>query len=153
MEKMDTFALIGQLLDAADLKYNADEDKRLFWFSMKGDPISAHFLIRADEEGQSMEFICSTNFYMPEVRRVEGALAVCAISHTLPAGDLEYDITDGSVVLRRFVPIKNRTFDEKFLRATIAHMHAVMESVHTRMTAVGEGLLTVSELLNKMNGE
>ena len=152
-ESKDIFTQVGEFLDAAGLRYNAEPEKNIYRFGMQGESISTHFLLRTDANGPALYILCHTDYRVPEQRRVEGALATCAIRHILPNGDLEYDITDGSFILCQFIPVADRLLNTQFLRSTVSMMHSHMEVIHRRISAVGEGLLTVSELLNKLNGE
>lgn len=96
-EGKKVFQTICNMLDARQWKYRADEEKLAVDFGVTGEDLPMRMAFRIDEENQLVRLI-SPIMNIPEEKRAEVAVLICAINYMITDGKIEYDIRDGELL-------------------------------------------------------
>ncbi len=91
---------ICRVLDNQDWKYVKNDQELTVRFGARGKDLEMVFMMRVQ---QDKEFIFASSvlpFTVPEDKRVEMALAVCAVNCRLFAGAVDFDVKTGQVAFR-----------------------------------------------------
>lgn len=132
-------------LDARSWTYEKEEEHLLVSFDVNGEDIPIRFLIRVDEERSLVSVMSPLPFDIPEEKRIEGALAVCAASNRLADGSFDYDLLDGSIVFRLTATYRDSVISEQLLQYMIDCTCFVVDEYNDRFLLLSKGLLNVEE--------
>jgi hypothetical protein len=90
----EVFGTLVRMLDTRDWKYEKHEEKLLIRSGIKGEDLPVEFIVLVNPKNEVVQFISTMPFNMPEDKRVDGAIAVCAANYGLVDGSFDYDLRD-----------------------------------------------------------
>jgi hypothetical protein len=153
------FDTLIDMLDTRDWKYEKHEEKLLIKSCIKGDDIPIEFIVVVNPKNEVVQFISSLPFKMPEDKRVEGALAVCAANYTLLDGSFDYDIRDGKIIFRMTSSYRGSIFSENVIFITkdlfeymIMVAASTIDKYNDKFLMIAKGRMTVQQFMEQENG-
>lgn len=140
MTTQEAFDLVKHVLDADQMKYHMDEEKRSFSMGFCSDVMENLVTTVFVMEGPSaIAVLSSLGTAIPEERRVEGALLANALNYKrMGIINYLYDISDGLITVAM-----NQFYDSSLLEG-----NAVRSLIGTVNEAVEQAELSVRTLLD-----
>ncbi len=83
--------LVG-MLEKHGWSFDRHDDDLVISSGVKGDDLPIEFIVVVNAKQQVAEFLSRLPFEMPEEKRVEGAVAVCAANDGICDGSFDYNI-------------------------------------------------------------
>ena len=128
--------------------FKKEEDELLVVFGVEGDDIPMNFGISVDETRQLVSLLSPMPFKMKEDKRIEGAIATCAVTSRLANGCFSYNIQDGTIAFRVAASYRESRIGEGLISYMIDLATAVIDDYNDKFFALNVGLLDLSEFLD-----
>ena len=136
-------------LNSREWKYGKDEEKLLVHFGVNGDDLPMDFIIIVDAERQLVRLMSPLNFKISEEKRMEGAIATCAVTFGLADGCFDYDLSNGRIVFRMATTYRGSQIGEDLFHYMISCACAMVDAYNDKFLALDKGLISVSDFIEK----
>lgn len=147
----EVYDALCRMLDTRDWKYEPHDDKLLIRSGVKGDDLPVEFVMLVNPRNEVVQFLSSLPFKMPEDKRVEGALAVCAANYGLVDGSFDYDLNDGEIRYRLTCNYRDNTLSADQFEYMIMVSASTVDEYNDRFFMLAKDKMTVKEFIEKEN--
>lgn len=147
----EVFNTLVKMLDTRDWKYEKHEDKLLIKSGVKGDDLPVEFIVVVNPRNEVVQFISAMPFNMPEDKRVDGAIAVCAANYGLVDGSFDYDLRDGKILFRLTSSYRESTLSEDLFEYMIMCAASTVDQYNDKFFMIAKGMMTVQQFLEQEN--
>lgn len=130
-------------------KYDKDASKLLVHFEVTGEDIPMKFIMMVIPGHQIINLISPMPFKMKENKRVEGAIATCIATYGLPDGCFDYNIDDGSIMLRLTASYRGSLIGEELFQYMISYGCAVVDKYNDQFMGLNAGMLSIDDIIAK----
>lgn len=134
-------------LDNRQWHYNKVEEELLVHFGVNGEDIPMRFVIVVDADRQVLRLLSSLSFQMSQEKRIEGAIATCAVSCHLADGSFDYDISDGTIVFRMAASYAGSQIGEGLVQYLISCACHVVDEYNDQFMALDKGMLSIGDFM------
>lgn len=146
----EAYATICRALDDRDWTYTKEEEKLFVHFGVNGEDDPIHFVILVDADRQLIRVLSRLPFQMSEAKRIDGAIAVCAASDSLPDGYFDYDLSKGTIIFRLVTSIEECTVGVGLIQYLIDCTCVVVDNYNDQFHAIEKGELSITDFLKNM---
>ncbi len=136
-------------LDAREWKYAKVEEELLVHFGVNGDDLPLRFVIVVDADRQLIRVLSALPFKISNEKRIEGAIATCAVSCHLADGSFDYDISDGTILFRMAASYADSQIGEGLFQYLISYTCHVVDEYNDQFMALDKGVLSIGDFLDK----
>jgi len=91
---------ICRVLDSKNWRYTRKDEDLSIILTVNGDDLAMDLIIMTDAERELVRIVSPLPFAMNEDKRIEGAIATCAITYKLADGSFDYDLDTGKIYFR-----------------------------------------------------
>lgn len=147
---MQVYHTLCSALDNRGWRYERNEDKLLVRFGVRGDDIPLEFVILVDADRQLVRLLSPLAFKMNEDKRLEGAIATCAVSYRMADGSFDYDLSDGEIVFRMTSTYRESQLGEGIFHYMISCACAMVDKYNDQFLALDRGLLSISDFIQRL---
>ena len=148
MEKArQVFQILCNALDHNEMQYEADPEKMVVYFSLKGKNMPMEFILAVDARRQMITALSNLPFQMHEDKRLEGAAAVAIASLGMVDGNFDFDIKDGSIAFRLTVCFLESEIGENLIHYMIGCSAAMVDKYNAKFQGLNDGTLSLAALL------
>ncbi|MBO5714883.1 MAG: YbjN domain-containing protein [Clostridia bacterium] len=147
----EVFDVLVTMLDTRDWKYEKHEEKLLIKSGIKGDDLPVEFIMVVKPRNEVVQFISMLPFNMPEDKRVDGAIAVCAANYGLVDGSFDYDLRDGEIIFRMTSSYRESTLSEDLFEYMIMVAASTVDQYNDKFFMLAKGMMTVQQFLEQEN--
>lgn len=97
----EVFSALCKMLDDRDWKYSKDEEKRSVSGVIHGEDIPIEFIMLVEAKQELVQFLSFLPFEVPEDKRTEMAIAVCAANYGFANGSFDFNVMgSGKIIFR-----------------------------------------------------
>lgn len=97
----EVFASLCQMLDERDWKYSKEEDQLRVNGVIHGEDIPIEFIMLVEKDMEFVQFLSILPFEVPEDKRAEMAIAVCAANYGFANGSFDFNVMgSGKLIFR-----------------------------------------------------
>ena len=150
MQAQKMYQLLQKALDDRDWRYEKDDERLLVHFGVSGDDIPMKFIMAVDAERTVVRLMSLLPFEMDENKRVEGAIAACAVSNALAEGNFDYNLSKGELVYRQAMYYENCQISVDAVQYMISLSCAVVDRYNELFLALSKGYLSIGQFLEKL---
>ncbi len=143
----EVFDTLVNMLDSRGWKYEKHEEKLMIKSGIKGDDLPIEFHIAIKPGQQIVQFMSPLPGYMPEDKRVDGAIAVAAVNWKLNDGSFDYDLSDGQIVFRLTSSYRESTLGADLFEYMIMVSAGTIDEYNEKFVGLSLGLLTLEQFL------
>jgi hypothetical protein len=147
----EVFGTLVRMLDTRDWKYEKHEEKLLIRSAIKGEDLPVEFIVLVNPKNEVVQFISTMPFNMPEDKRVDGAIAVCAANYGLVDGSFDYDLRDGEIRFRLTCSYCESQLSEDLFEYMIMVSASTVDIYNDRFFMLAKGMITVQQFLEQEN--
>ena len=140
-----------RMLDARNWKYERKDDKLTVVSGIRGEDLPIKFVIRINAEMEAVSYISVLPFNVPEDKRIDAAVMVCAANYGLAEGCFDYDIRDGELMFRLVnsytgsdTNLSDDLFEEMIMLAS-----GTVDKYNDKFLAVIKGTLSLQQFMNE----
>ncbi len=138
-------------LDNRGWTYEKMEDKLMIKSGVKGDDLPIEFFVRIIPRNEVVQFISILPFNMPEDKRVDGAIAVCAANYGLIDGSFDYDLSDGEIRYRLTCSYRESVLTDEQLRYMVNCAASTTDDYNDKFFMLAKGMMTVQQFIEQEN--
>ena len=138
-------------IEARNWHYQKEEEKLLVHFGVSGDDLPMHFAIAVDAASQYVRLLSPMPFDFPEDKRVEGAIASCAVNMLLAEGSFDIDLKTGHAWFRQSVSFCDSTIGDALFQRMISWSCTVIDLFNDLLGALATGKLSLPAFLQEIN--
>ena len=149
---VEVYGTLCSMLDNIDWKYEKIEEKLMIKSGVKGDDLPIDFLVVVKPNNEVVQFLSSMPFNMPEDKRVEGALAICAANYGMVNGSFDYDLSDGQIVFRLTSSYRESLLSEALFEYMVMVSASTIDKYNDRFFMLAMGMITLEQFI-EMDGE
>ena len=149
---VEVYDTLCSMLDNINWKYEKIEEKLMIKSGVKGDDLPIDFLVVVKPNCEVVQFISSLPFNMPEDKRVEGALAICAANYGMVNGSFDYDLSDGQIVFRLTSSYRESLLSEALFEYMVMVSASTIDKYNDRFFMLAKGMITLEQFI-EMDGE
>lgn len=140
-------------LNHINWKFDRFDDKLMIKSGVSGNDIPITFIVRVAAKNEVVQFISSLPFNMPEDKRVDGAIAVCAANYGLVDGSFDYDISDGAILFRLTCSYRGSNLSGDLIDYIIFVSSATVDGYNDRFQALANGDISLTDFLEEENAD
>ncbi len=144
---LQVYNTLCSAIEGRDWKYDKIEEDLVVHFSVSGDDLPMVFIMRVDEERELISLHSHLGFDFPEDKRVEGAVATCAVTYKLADGCFDYDISDGAVMFRLVACYRGSEVGEMLFQYMISCACTTVDKYNDKFFALSKGMIDLSAFL------
>lgn len=148
-EAKKVFDSLVNMLDSRDWKYEKFEDELLIRSGIKGDDLPIEFIMVVKPKNQLVQFLSKLPFSMPDDKRVDGAIAVCAANYGLIDGSFDYDISDGEIIFRLNSSYRESVLGPDLFEYMIMVSASTIDNYNDKFFMLAKGMITVEQFLEQ----
>lgn len=139
------------MLEEKNWKYDTEEEKFLIHSSMSGEDFPITYIMLVDPKHEVVQFLSKLPGEMPEDKRVEGALAVCAANYGLCEGSFDYNLSDGAIFFR----LTSNYSDSMISKTSLEHIMFVsaftVDRYNDRFFLLSKGTINLQQFMEMDN--
>ena len=143
----EVYTTLCSALDDRNWKYEKDEDKLLVHFSVSGDDLPMRFVMVVDADRQLVRLLSQLPVVFGEDKRMDGAIACCAVTNKLANGSFDYDFATGKVVFRMTQTIRGSSIGPELLNYMVNCSAVTVDNYNDKLFAISKGFLDVTDFL------
>ncbi len=143
----DTFC---DMLDKKEGKYNKDEEDLSITFSSIGKDFPWRICVNIDVDRELIR-LRSPLAHVPEDKRIEAALAICAINDRMINGCFDYDYTDGEIVFRMANSYAGSIVGEEVCDYMVRCAGVTIDEYNDLLALYMLGVINLEELIERVN--
>lgn len=151
-QAQEVFKAFCQVLEDKDWNYNKDEENLVIHCGAQGDDFPIKLTINIDTERSLVILLSKLPFVIQEDKRIDAAIAICAINDILADGSFDYDVNDGKIIFR----MANSFIDSKlgpdvFEYMLLCSCHIIDEH-NDKLFALSKGMMSLEQYIDALNG-
>lgn len=136
-------------LNNEGLRFGKDDAELRVWFGVNGEKLPMQFIIAIDNDRQLIRLISPMPYKIQEKKKVEVAVAVCAVSFKMADGSFDYDLADGQIVFRLTASYRDSFIGAGLFQYMISCACAMVDTYNAQFKAIDEGDLSVADFLKR----
>lgn len=140
-----------KMLDAHEWKYQRHDEDFVITCGARGEDLPIDIILRVQPKPKVVQFISVLPCKMPEDKRVEGAIAVCAVNYGMIHGSFDYDLSDGEIRFRLTSSYLDSIIGEDMLYYMLMLGASTVNEYNDRFLMLSKGLITIEQFLEKEN--
>ena len=143
------FRRVCKKLDDRGWTYMPHDEDLVITLNVRGEDIPMELLFHVDAKRNLLKVLSVLPLAAAEDKRVEMALAVCAVNDQLANGNFDLNLSDGKVVFRVAAPFEGGLPDE-----TIDYLIGVtcvtVDEYNDKLLMFNKGMWTLEEFIGKI---
>ena len=147
----EVYNTLVNMLDTRDWKYEKHEDELLIRSGIKGDDLPIEFIVVVRPKNQVVQFLSKLPFQIPEDKRVDAAIAICAINDRFVDGSFDYDISDGTIIFRLTSSYRESTLGEDLFEYMIMCSAVTVDEYNDKLFMLAKGMITLQQFIEQEN--
>ena len=148
---VEIYETVCSMLDNIGWTYDKEEEKLLIRSGVKGDDLPINFVVVVKPRNEVVQLLSAMPFYMPEDKRIDGALAVCAANYGLVDGSFDYDLSDGQIVFRLTSSYRDSLLSEELFRYMVMVSAGTIDKYNDRFFMLAKDMITLEKFLEMEN--
>lgn len=145
----EVYNTLISMLDERDWQYDKFEDDLLIKSGIRGDDLPVEFFVIVNPRNEVVQFISKLPFNMPEDKRVDGAIAVCAANYGLVDGSFDYDISDGEIRYRLTSSYCESILGKDLFEYMILVASRTVDDYNDKFFMIAKNMLTIQQFLEQ----
>lgn len=148
----EVYETLCNMLDHIGWRYDKVEEKLMIKSGVKGDDLPIEFIVMVKPRNEVVQFLSALPFNMPEDKRVDGALAICAANFGLVDGSFDYDLSDGQIVFRLVSSYRDSLLSEALFEYMVMVSASTIDKYNDRFFMLAKDMITLEKFLEMENG-
>lgn len=147
----DVFSTLCRTLDKLEWRYKKDEEKLSIDCGAQGDDLPIDITIKVYAEKMQILLISHMPFVVKEDKRIDVAVAVCAVNNALVNGCFDYDITSGHMFFRMSNCFIESTIGEDLISYILFCSCQTIDLYNDKFLMLAKGMTSVKQFLSTLN--
>ncbi|MBR2860897.1 MAG: YbjN domain-containing protein [Clostridia bacterium] len=144
------FGDVCRFLDKLGWKYNRIEDKLLIHCQAQGEDLPIDVVIDVNTERMLLVMFSAFPFAIQEDKRLEAAMAVCAVNNSLVEGSFDYDINSGKIHFRIANSFFNCEISEETFKYMLGGLCELVDLYNDKFFMLSKGTYSIEQFLTDL---
>lgn len=145
-----TFETLCKSLDAQDWHYKKDEEKLIIECGARGEDLPMDFNVHVDADRMIVSLLSFLPFKIQEDKRLEAAVAVCAINNVSIDGCFDYDVATGNLFFRMTNSFLESVLDEEVFKYMLILSCQFVDKYNDKFLMLSKGMITLEQFLTTL---
>lgn len=146
-----TFNTLCKMLNNIGWRYDKDEEELQISCEAQGDDLPIDVRMQLNTNMEIVTFLSNLPFSVPESKRMDVALAICAINDRLIDGSFDYDYLSGKIVFRITTSYRNSILSEEALKYVLFVSCGTVDDYNDKLYDLTKGNMTVQDVVDFIN--
>lgn len=138
-----------EALDERNWKYNKDEEKDMVTIRFTTDGLPVELRLWIDQKRELVRLASLLPFKINEEKRVDAAVAICAVNDRMVDGSFDYDISDGQIIFRMAHSYKECKVESELFQYMVDCSVAMVEKYSAKFLGISTGMLSIEAALEE----
>jgi hypothetical protein len=147
----EVYETLCSMLDGIGWSYEKVEEKLMIKSGVKGDDLPIDFVVMVRPRNEVVQLLSVMPFNMPEDKRIDGALAICAANFGLIDGSFDYDLSDGQIVFRLTSSYRESLLSEELFKYMVMVSAGTIDKYNDRLFMLAKDMITLEKFLELEN--
>ena len=147
----EVFDTVVNMFDTRNLNYDKHEDKLLIKSGFTGEDLPIEFIVVIKPDQEVVQVLSRLPLSMPEDKRIDGAIAVCAANYGIVDGCFDYDLNDGEITFRLTSSYRESTLGEELFEYMIMCAAGTIDDHNDKFFMLSKGMMTLQQFLEQEN--
>lgn len=150
MQAQRVYKSIINMLDERDWKYERHDEDLLIKSGIKGEDLPIEFILFVDADRELIRLLSKLPFSIPDDKKVDTAVAVCAANNCMINGCFDYDMDDGDITFRLVSSYKSGSvLSDDLLEYMILVSASTIDKYNDKFFMLAKGMLTAEQFLKQ----
>ena len=141
------YDVLCRMMDNKGWHYEKEEEDLIVKSGVKGNDFPIEFIIRVNPRNELVSFFSKLPFNVEEDKRIDVALAICAVNYWLADGSFDYDLSDGSILFRLTSSYKESTLGEALFEYMVIVSAATVDNYNDKFFMMSKGMMTYQQFI------
>ena len=147
----EVFDTVVNMFDTRNLNYDKHEEKLLIKSGFTGEDLPIEFIVVIKPDQEVVQVLSRLPLSMPEDKRIDGAIAVCAANYGIVDGCFDYDLNDGEITFRLTSSYRESTLGEELFEYMIMCAAGTIDDYNDKFFMLSKGMMTLQQFLEQEN--
>lgn len=143
----EVYDTLCSTLDNIGWTYEKVEEKLTIKSGVKGDDLPIEFIVMVNPRNEVVQLLSAMPFNMPEDKRIDGAIAICAANYGLIDGSFDYDLSDGQIIFRLTSSYRDSLLGEKLFEYMIMVSASTVDKYNDRFFMLAKEMISIEKFL------
>lgn len=143
----EMYDVLCRMMDNKGWHYEKEEEELIVKSGVKGNDFPIEFIIRVNPRNELVSFFSKLPFNVEEDKRIDVALAICAVNYWLADGSFDYDLSDGSILFRLTSSYKESTLGEALFEYMVVVSAATVDNYNDKFFMMSKGMMTYQQFI------
>ena len=144
------YETVMKTFDGMGWTYDRYDEELCVVSGVKSDDHPNRFSISEYEKNQLIRLVSTLPFNVPEDKRIDIALAVCAISDSIIDGSFDYNIFDGEISFRLTSSYRESEISTDLIEYMIGVSTSTVDAYNDKLFAICKGYMTLEQLYEQL---
>lgn len=140
-----------ETLDSIGWQYSILEDEPGVTYTVNGDDMIMEFIVTINPDAQILHFLSVLPMRFDEDKRLDGLMAACAVSSTVPWGTFSFNMENSKIVYGASSIFSDCEVNEGWFTQQMDMAHAVVDMFNDRFLALAKGYMTIEEFIAQIS--
>ena len=147
-----TFDALCNALSEEGWQYDKFEDDLRIECGANGDDFPMEITMRVEADSAIVALYSHLPFAIQEDKRLDAAVAVCAINNMLADGCFDYDVTSGHIFFRMTNSFVESTIGAEVFNYMIVVSFKIIEDFNDKLFMLSKGALSIEDFIASLKG-
>ncbi|MBQ7857744.1 MAG: YbjN domain-containing protein [Oscillospiraceae bacterium] len=144
------YEMLCQTMDGHNWKYSGDPERLLIESGTKTEDLPIKFWVQVDAERQLVSLVSSLPFRVKAEKRLEAAVAVCAINDRLADGCFRYNVTTGDLMFVSTNSFRENSLSKEAFTFMIFIACKIIDEYNEKIFTLVTGGVSLQDFLTKL---
>ena len=143
----EVYETLCAALDEHNWHYTKDESMLLVRFTVTGEDLPIAIIMVVDQKRQLVRLLTRLPFTIGEERRMDLAVATCAVTDRLVNGSFDFDILKGTITFRMTASYRESVLGKGLFTYMMDASCATVDDYNDKFLAINKGYLALDDFL------
>lgn len=143
----NTFDTLCQWLRDEGWKFETDEEKLLVSFGAVGDDLSMNLAVKVNTDLMIVSVYNYLGFNIPENKRADMAIAICAANERLHDGNFDLNLVSGSMLFRMTCSFRESLLGKELMKYLVMTSCVTMDNFNDKFYDFVNDKISFKELV------
>ena len=139
-----------EALDQLKLQFDKDEGQLTIDIGIQGEDIPMDITIRVNADRETIALVSHLPFVIPEDKRIDVAIATCAVNNALHDGSFDYDFMEGHLFFRMNSSFVDSEIGKDLFMYMLAVSGKIIDDFNDKFLMLAKGLIGVESFISSI---
>lgn len=148
-----TYETLCRFLDSKKRQYTKDEEQLLINCSVRGEDLAMPITVKIYSDRLIAVLISHMTFEIPEDKRLDVAIAICAINNRVINGSFDYNIKDGSIYFRMSNSFMESELSTEVFEYMLMCSCSTIDEYNDKLLMLAKGMISLQQMLASLDSQ